>query len=292
MYWMILSLGSGVLTTLSAAYSKRVLSEGTFEDWNVILARFLYVLPLFVVIWALEGMSIHVKEPQLFGAELMLLVIVETISQYTYHQALKHSEFIVVMPFQSLTPLFVIPLVYMWFGELPSLFGVIGICMVLFGILCLQFRKNKNNIQLSSDILKQKGVQFMLCTAFLWSITTTLQKMAAQEGGVAFFGVCYTGGVVLTTLVWQTIRGISPLPVLRFTGGPDILFVGFLAGIGTFAQYTAITLAHPAYVNALRRVGLSSNLLIGKYFFQEHMDRWMLTGNILTVVGVVLIVLS
>lgn len=292
MIWALLSLGSGVLASLQGAYSKKGLISGEFHDWTIMLVRFVYIFPIFVLFWIFEKMPLVVTEPLIFTMTIVALVVLEVVSQWTFHQSIKISALSLVLPFQNLTPIFIIPVNFFVFRELPSAIGFWGILISTAGLFLLF--KNKPAVSSHKNFCKKKlgGIGLMVVTSILWAFTTTLQKAGIQFAGVSLFGVVYIGGVVAVMLGYHLARRISLAGLLKVQNSHLFLSIGFLSGFSTLLQYWALSLTNPAYVNALKRTGTITGIFWDRAFFRESIKAWSLVGNALVIVGTVLLVVS
>lgn len=292
MLWAVFSLGSGIFASLQGAYSKKGLISEQFHDWTIMLVRFIYVLPLFILFWVFEKMPRTITSPSLFALIILILIILEVASQWTFHQSIKISSLSLVMPFQNLTPLFIIPINFLIFHKLPSTMGFMGILISTMGLFLLFKKQPKLPQNKKGDNKKLGGVGLMIITSVLWALTTTLQKIGIQFAGVSLFGVLYIGGVVILMLIYHWVKRISLRSFFEMKNFHVFLPIGIFAGLSTLTQYLALPLANPAYVNALKRTGNVTNIFWDRSFFGESISIWYITGNILAILGAVLLVLS
>lgn len=291
MLWILLTLGNGVAQTLANVFTKKAaISE---NDRGIIISRYAFGALIFLLLWIFQGASMGISNPALFIAVIAILVSAEILSQIFFLQALKRTAISILMPFESFTPLFMLPLGYLFLNELPSRWGFIGVVMIVVGILILSVENSGQKIKISADVLKDAGVRFMLCTVTFWAITSTLQKTGVKLAGVSFFGLCYIGGVFLVLFLYHLTRRDSIGHV--FGLGKivnDFTAIGFWSGVVYITQFIAVGLTHPAYVIALKRVTGPLYLFWDKKFFGEKIDVWRIAGNILAFAGAIVLIIS
>jgi drug/metabolite transporter (DMT)-like permease len=213
------------------------------------------------------------------------------MSQWTYHQSIKRSPLSLVIPFQSITPIIILPIAYVLLGKVPSTLAVVGIFTSTAGLFFLHLETKAGRTTFKLSVFKDIGVWYMIATAIMWAGTTTLQKIGAENAGVPLFGLFYIGGVGCIMIgfhLWQKI----PMTALFTKTERRMLFpIGFWAGLSSLTQYLALTMVHPAIFIALKQTTNSLNLLWDKKFFGEQISFWRIAGNILTIGGAILIVL-
>jgi drug/metabolite transporter (DMT)-like permease len=287
----LLSLGSGFCQTIQSVYSKKALLTKHHNDWTVMLARFLYVLPIFIIFWFVVGMPTQIADTWSFVLVIVALVILEVASQWTYHQSIKRSPLSLVMPFQSITPIIILPFAYVLLGTVPSVLAIVGIFISTIGLFLLFLETKGAASVFRFSTLKDLGVWYMIATAIMWAGTTTLQKIGAENAGVSLFGLFYIGGVTCVMIGFHLTRKVPMTALCTKRDGGVLFLIGFWAGLSSLAQYIALTMTNPAVFIALKRTATSLNLLWDKKFFDERIDLWRVAGNILTISGAVLIVL-
>lgn len=288
---ILLSFGSGFCQTVQGVYSKKALLAKRYNDWTVMLARFLYVIPVFVVYWFIAGMPTEIQNAKSFAIVIIALIFLEVISQWTYHQSIKRSPLSLVMPFQSITPIIILPIAYIFLGKAPSTLAMVGIFMSAAGLFFLHLETKEGVTAFQLSTLKDAGVWYMIATAVMWAGTTTLQKIGAENAGVSLFGLFYIGGVGLAMMGYHLVRKVPMTALFTRSEQRKLFPIGFWAGLSSLAQYLALTMINPAIFISLKRTANSLNLLWDKTFFSEHVSNWRITGNILTIGGAVFIVL-
>lgn len=293
MFGILLSFGSGLFTCLQAAYSKKALISQKFHDWTIMLVRFLYVLPLFIVIWLLEGVPHTIQNVPIFILIIVTLVTLEVVSQWTFHQSIKLAPLSEVMPFQTLTPIFIIPINFVLTHQGLSARGMIGVGINTLGLFFLYRVSKKKEVGTGLKMNGGReigGIGLMIVTAILWSVTTTLQKIGAQYAGVALFGIFYIGGVTLIMLIYHLVKRVSLRAIWKKEVQKSFLPIGIFAGLATWAQYVALTLINPAYVSAIKRSANISTFWLDRNFFKEKIRPAIIFWNLVTIVGIIFIV--
>ncbi len=177
-------------------------------------------------------------------------------------------------------------------GQLPNTWGIAGIALIVVGSYVLYSSElAKGLLAPFRAIIKERGSFYALVVAFIWSITSNLDKIAIDNSSTfSYLLIINIGVVVLLTvyLLWhqkhsflqQTKQHFRLLSLTAFVGSVAVAF-----------QMLAIQLILVPYVIALKRGGtVLGGILIGRYGFteQQHTTSRML-GGIIMILGVLFI---
>lgn len=257
------------------------------------LVRFLYVLPFFVAIWLLEKAPHNIQNVPIFFFIIATLVVLEVVSQWTFHQSIKLAPLSEVMPFQTLTPIFIVPINFLLTHQIPSLRGMIGIGVNTLSLFFLYRVSKKSDVSVGLKMNGGReigGIGLMIVTAILWSVTTTLQKIGVQYAGVALFGIFYIGGVTLVIYIYHCVKHIPLNSLWKKEMQRSFVPIGVFAGLATWAQFFALTLLNPAYVGAIKRSANIYTLWLDRSFFKEKIRPVVIFWNVVAIVGLICIV--
>ncbi len=195
------------------------------------------------------------------------------------------------MPFLALTPLFLVLTAYLLLDEKVSVLGSIGIFLIVIGSYTLNIHK----VQLTllepiKAIFKERGSIMIIVVAFIFSITSSLSKMAIEHSSPIFFGSFY---FVLVTLLFTPIavgknkgkivitkKDIIPLTSIGITYSLMIIF-----------HMLAINLTNVAYMISVKRMSLLFSIFYGYLLFNEKKIAERTVGSMIIFAGFLLIVL-
>jgi drug/metabolite transporter (DMT)-like permease len=141
-------------------------------------------------------------------------------------------------------------------------------------------------------VAKERGAVYMILVALIYSITSSLGKLAVTHSSPAFFGAAYFAAISICLLPLVSIN----------TGGQRIITAlrqniraaaapAFFLAIMAITHYAAIGLGNVAYVISIKRSSLLIGSLYGFLFFQEKQVGGRLAGSLLMFGGFLLIVL-
>jgi len=285
--WVLLSLISAFTLATSDALTKRALAHS--NEYLVAWFRLLFSIPLLFVL------LLFVPIPELdyeFYRAFILALPLEIIAIILYIKALRISPLSLTLPFLSLTPVFLIFISYVILGEKVSLQGGIGIILIAAGSYTLNLHKIKGDIWGPfRAITKETGSVLMIIVAMIYSITSSLGKMAIEHSSPIFFGFTYF--MVVTILFSPVALTMGRLDLKSFISErrfKALLLPGLFFSVMIASHMIAVSLAKVAYMISIKRTSLIIGVLYGYLFFKEKKIRQRLTGATLMFIGFVMIV--
>jgi uncharacterized membrane protein len=285
--WVVLSLISAFTLATSDALTKKALAQS--NEYLVAWFRLLFSLPLLLILW------IFVPVPKLdygFYKAFLLALPLEMIAIVLYIKALRISPLSLTLPFLSLTPVVLILVSYIILGEKVSLQGGIGILFIAAGSYTLYLHKIKGGIlEPIRAITREKGSLLMITVAIIFSITSSLGKMAIEHSSPLFFAITY---FIAVTICFAPIALKMGAPELksfiserRFGA---LVLPGFFFSVMIASHMLAISLTKVAYMISIKRTSLIMGVIYGYILFKEKNIRERLTGATLMFIGFVMIV--
>jgi drug/metabolite transporter (DMT)-like permease len=285
--WVVLSLISAFTLATSDALTKKALAQS--NEYLVAWFRLLFSLPLLLILW------VFVPVPEIdngFYKAFLLALPLEIIAIVLYIKALRMSPLSLTLPFLSLTPVVLILVSYIILGEKVSFQGGIGILFLATGSYTLYLPKIKGGIfEPFRAITKEKGSLLMITVAIIFSITSSLGKMAIEHSSALFFGITY---FIAVTICFAPIALTMGSPALKgFISQRQfkaLLLPGFFLSVMIATHMIAVSLTKVAYMISIKRTSLIMGVIYGYILFKEKNIKERLTGATLMLVGFVMIV--
>jgi drug/metabolite transporter (DMT)-like permease len=187
MNWVPFALLAAFSLSTADALSKRAFRHA--DDFTVVWVREAYALPFVVIAF------LFVPVPALdatFFLAVGVLVPLEVVSLVLYVKAIRVSPLSLTVPFMAFSPVFIIFAAFFILGEVPDVSGIAGIFFVALGAYLLNASELKAGLLGPlRAIRKETGSILMLIVAFIYSITSTLGKVAVLHSEAIFFGFFY-----------------------------------------------------------------------------------------------------
>ena len=129
--------------------------------------------------------------PHLGSSYIIALISGELLNVVTitlYMRAIKVSDLSITVPLVAFTPLFLLVTSPLMLGEFPAPLGIAGIFLIVLGSYLLNIRSiSKGFFGPIKALLKEKGAKLMLFVAFLFSITSNIDKIGVQNSSPIFW---------------------------------------------------------------------------------------------------------
>ncbi len=252
----------------------------------------------FVIMWVRRGYALpfvavplfFVPIPSLdlwFWVVVAALVPLELLALVLYVKAIKTSPLSLTIPFMALSPVFIVFIAFILLGEWPDRSGMLGIVLIAAGAYILNANASRNGILAPiRAVWEEKGSLLMIAVALIFSVTSTLGKIAVQRSGPVFFGCFYSiiFVAVLTAVVAAKgrLRGVLSRPA-------SFLLIGAFTAAMIISHFIAISLTDVAYMISVKRTNLLFSVLYGRLLFHEERIKERLLGSAVMLAGVVLI---
>lgn len=204
-----------------------------------------------------------------FWTALSASVILNVVSQSIFIHAFKIADASLIAPLRLLTPPFVILTGFIVLREVPTVGGILGIFITVFGLGVLLSPKKFFSISaMKNYIIGERGVQFGLLGSFLFALSFPFDKQAVVTSSgifatsVRMFSV---GGIVLFLNVVFNRRFLRELvPVVKEWRMP-LLSVSAVHAVGDFLTTQALAYSLAAYAASIKRLwSFWTILLAGK----------------------------
>lgn len=280
MTWVLLALTTALALSTADALSKRAL--GKTDDLVIVWVREGYALPflalamLFVPFPELDG---------LFWLTTACLVPLEVISLVLYIKAIRLSPLSLTVPFLALSPVFIIFIAFVFLGEVPDAGGLAGILLITAGAYTLNASASKQGLLGPvRAIFKEPGSVLMLFVALIYSVTSTLGKVAVQHSSPVFFGFFYPLALTIVLTVFLMAKGkLGGV----FERPATFLPIGLCTAVMIGTHFLAISMTQVAYMIAVKRLSLVFSVVYGWAMFREEKIRERLLGSAMMLAGVV-----
>lgn len=284
--WVYLSLICAFTLATSDALTKKALVES--DEYLVAWFRLLFALPVLLVL------LFFIRVPRLdaaFYRAFALSLPLEIIALVLYIKALRISPLSLTLPFLALTPVSLSFVSYFILGEEVSLRGGIGIFLLAAGSYTLNLHEMRKGIfSPFRAIGREKGSVLMIVVAIIYSVTSSLGKMAIEHSSPLFFGATY---FIALTVFFSPIALLAGREKETFMKGGQyrrLFFPGLFYSAMIVTHMLALGLTKVAYMISIKRTSLIMGVIYGYFLFREKNIRERLAGALLMFMGFVMIV--
>src|SRR3990170_381451 len=239
----------------SDAITKKTLQRA--DEYIVAWLRLLSSVPyLLIIFFIIEIPSVD----STFWTALITALPLEIVALILYIKALKESPLSLTIPFLAFTPVFLILTSFLILGELPDKSGAAGVIFITAGAYSLNLH------------MKERGSLMMLIVSFIYSITSSLGKLAILHSSPIFFGAVYF-----------IILALAFTPIVMFKSRNNLGqiiknykyfgFLGFFHSLMVITHMVAMSLTQVTYMIAVKRTSLLFSAGYGYFLFKEEKMR-------------------
>jgi len=285
--WIIYALLTAFFLATSDALTKRVLAAR--DEYFVAWIRLVFALPVLLVSFLFIDIP---RLDRIFWSATLIALPLEVIAIILYTKALKVSPISLTMPFLALTPLFLIITAFLLLDEKVSFRGGAGIILIAAGSYTLNIHRVRVTIlEPIKAIYKERGSIMIVIVAFIFSITSSLGKMAIEHSSPIFFGSFY---FILVTLMFTPIAAKKNKGKVIITRKDFLPFaaIGITFSLMIIFHMLAMSLTEVAYMISVKRMSLLISVFYGYFLFSEKNIAQRAVGSVIMLAGFALIVLS
>lgn len=283
MIWFLLSISAAFFVSIQDVIRKKALKniDNYVFTWGMIFFSFIFLVPLLFFI----------EIPKLwdnFFYTLFIAWILNTITAILYVKALKESDLSLVSPIVTFTPLFLLITSPIILAEYPNIKAILWVIFVVFWAYILNIKEYKNWIlKPILYIFQNSWARNMFIVAFLWSITSNLDKIWVSNSSPIFRIISTNIFIftILSFLVFYKTKNIFQkiLPHYKI-----FLCLSFLHFTSLFFQMTALSLLPVIYVITLKRLSAMFSVFFWHFIFKEknikHKIIWVIIMLIWTAI--------
>lgn len=132
---------------------------------------------------------------------------------------------------------------------------------------------------------RERGSLYMILVAFIYSITSTLGKVAIIHSNPIFFGLFYP---FVLTLILSAVVGLRNGTLKVIFRRPLTFFpIGLFTAMMIVFHFKALSLTNVAYMISIKRTSLIFSLIYGKLLFNEEAIKERFVGALIMLVGVI-----
>ncbi|NTV41582.1 MAG: DMT family transporter [Candidatus Moranbacteria bacterium] len=302
MNWILLGFSAALFQAIGSAIKKKSLQVTGMNNIIGFISFFTAGIIFGVFFFVKTGRLLpHLTLSVNFWVAMFWYAGLNIVASWFMYRALDLAEFNHLMPFMTLTNLFIIipPMSFLY--EMPSLLGLAGIAVIVVGALLMDYKKN-DFVSVENELQKKnnrKGVLYFLGTAVCFTITPTVAKITVLNSSVLFASFLVHILIGLGFLV-MLLLAKEQWKIKEFFFQPEkksllvgVILAGFAVALQNGSLNLALSLAPVASVMAINRTMPLFAFLIGVFYFKERTDlSKKIIATVVMVIGAVIVVLS
>ena len=281
--WVLLTL-----ITASCQAVKELILKRSLNKVDTAVAVWAYCLATTVFLFLgvlVQGVPALTRE---FWLALAVTGPLAALTLSYYVKGLEASDISLSVPMLAATPLFMLVTSPLMLGEFPDRAGLVGLICIVAGSYVLNLsRFRQGPFEPFKALVRAKGPRYMLFVAFLWSISSNIDKIGLRGSSPLFWIASSFAAttVFLTPAVWA-MAGRSFSQAL--TKPLSLTATGLLEAVSSLCQMLALTMAIAPYVISVKRLSAVMVVILAGLVLREENIRERLAGSALMVLGVFL----
>lgn len=287
MLWILLSILSALSASIKNAISKA--SVKNLDEYLISLSLFLFAIPFLILF--IDFQSIPFESLKYWM--LLVLAIFFDIPAFIFMlKSFKKSDLSLILPLVVFIPVFIILIEFFVFRVTPSIQGILGILVIVFGTYILVFNwKKKGLFTPIKNIFSDAGARYILISILLWSVAANIHKMGVQLTSPLnwTFSALSASAIVLLVIVLLRKPKLNMKSTSIFV---FLILIGFLHALENLAQNFALKETFASFVIAIKQSHILFGVLLGYLFFKEKNIRKRFLGAVIMIIGVLLIIFS
>lgn len=294
----LLSLGTALCKAVSDVTQKRATLFINHDEIIILVQRLVEVLIGSVVLAALIFLALEVPHlavsVPVFVATVMLAAAVNFLGFYYNVRALRLSDVSLVSPISQLTPAILLVTSPLMLGEAVSVYGVIGVLLVVAGAYFLGVTRTQFSWRALGDPIRHltdnRGVRYALLASVLYAFSSNLDKIGITMSDPFIYIVASGSTMAIGIALYTLFTNRSRLAVTA-SGVRTSAYSGVSGAIGSIFQMIAISIWAVPYVIAIKRLSSVVSVVSGVVLLKEKNALPRLMGAAIMVVGTAVIVL-
>ena len=284
MLWLILSLLTALAVASQDAWVKKHFSHLTAYD--MLAFPFLFSLPLFVV--TVPFISVPPLDDTFYWCFAISLPL-NFIPFFIYMKAIRESPLSLTLPYLAFTPAFMIVTGYVFLGEIPNIWGLVGIVITCIGGYVLNLESGRHSFWAPlKAVFKETGSWLMLIVALIFSFSAVIGKKGIFHSSPLFFTMTFFAALSFLTLVVLLALGKIHLQTFKDDWAKGLV-AGALFFVHALSHGLAISMVKASYMISVKRLSALIGIIYGRLFFKEKYIAVRFVGACLMVTGAVLI---
>lgn len=302
MDWFTLSVLSALFSAFIVTVRKKAMKRTGFESIigtaTFLIGGLILCLVYFLItknLWPTVSLS------PLFWKMVFLHAILEAVAIWFLLRAMHYAEVTYTAPLLPGVNIFVLIVSFLILHEQPSLFGILGVIIIVLGIIMINYDPKQSREIRSKNI---KGLYFLLVTIACWTFTPIIRKVALNEighlqNGPLFFA--YILGILtgLVFLISIFLLGENKKMTTRTKESDSnnflilIILLGLIYAINTWTHYTALSKTFTTYAMVIKDTAPIFVFIIGYLYFKEKQRAvWKLIATSIIIIGSIILALS
>lgn len=212
---------------------------------------------------------------------------------YLSLKAVAIEDFSLTLPFLALTPIFLIPVEFIFFKVLPTPLALWGIGAIVAGTFWLGLAESKDKKKFWRFSV---GSQLMILVAFIYSLAGNIDKIGALNSNPLNYSIWVYFFIVLNYGIinyWQNRKNPQPINLCSVFKKHWLIFclTGLILALANWLLMIAYSTILVNYAVSIKRAGFLLAVMLGPLIFKEKNLLKRLPGVLLMLGGAIIVII-
>ncbi|MBA3723403.1 MAG: EamA family transporter [Candidatus Levybacteria bacterium] len=288
--WFFFALASAIIYSFRGILEKKIISN--VNNYILGFAVRAFALPFFflpLLLFPDKVVPLQNLSPEFWFVVFFIAFICTPLETIFYYKALDEEEVSFVLPLLSLAPVVTLGLSAVILKEIPNIFGIIGVLLIILGIYTLKLSHAKDGLlQPFRHIKNSRGAQLMTIVFLSLGLGSVLDKIGVANSNAYFFALINYIGVSLTLFLIALVKARAHMKEQK-TYWKQFLLIGSVVAGYTLLYLLALEESFASYAIAIRNASIIFTIILGYLFFKEKDLKQKILAAIIISAGLIFI---
>lgn len=288
--WYTLAFFSAIIYSFRGILEKRIIHN--VNKYILGLAIRLFALPFLFIPFLFKpslAAPIYHLNTSFWIAVLVISFISTPLETVFYYEALKDEELTLVLPILSLAPVLTILLGTITLKEIPSIWGLFGVLLIVLGLYSLKLEKAKEGLfEPFKHLRNNRGVQLMMIVMLSQGVAAIFDKMGTVNSNAYVYALGNYIAVSVSLFIIAFIKARKYLYQL-ITNFKNFIILGVVIAGYTLLYFLSLESGFAAYASAIKSSYIIFTILFGLLFLKEKEGKQKLLAGLIIFSGLALL---
>lgn len=291
--WFTTSLTSAIIYSVRGIIEKIYVNK--VDKYVLALAVRLFALPLFLIPLILNPsliINFHDLPLKFWLAALYVSAFSTPIEMIFFYKALQGAEISYLVPILSFSPIITSLFGYLFFREIPSSLGILGIFFIVSSIYILNISKvGEGFFEPFKRLTTNKSIRYLAVMLFFYSIAIVIDKVAITGANLYYYAFVNYLLVSISLFVIALYKAKPKLIELK-TNFKPFLLIGIIVAVYTILRFYALENGTSSYVSAIMASSTIFTTIFGLIFLKEQSRNLKILVSLIATTGIILLKLA
>lgn len=288
--WLYLALFSALIYSLRSVIEKVSLEK--IDKYILAFGLRLFALPFFILPFIFNPkllIPLNTIPTGSWIAILFVSIISSPVEILFFYKALKVSEVTKLVPLLSIAPIFTTIFSSIIFRTIPSLFGIIGVIIIIFSVYVLNISKaNRGLLEPFRHLSHDKSSHYVFIMMVSYALGVVIDKLALAGINAYFYALINYALVSVSLGIIAAYKSRSLFGQIK-TNFWTFILLGTIVFSYTIPRNLAIQAGNAGYVSAVLSTSVIISTLIGLIWLKEKDQKVKILASVIAFVGILIL---